>query len=190
MPQSASVPASRAPFHRSGFDVAISYRSSVTAAQALVDELNAIRAGSASCWHAEMTDNASVSKLGNDVLAHHKRLDVLINNASSFYPTAYGESTQAQWDDLVGSNLRGAYFLTQQLSAELAANSGAVVNLTDTHADRALPKHPIYSIAKAGLKAMTKITCRRTCAPRASERRLTRRDSMAPVSRRRHRSRR
>jgi len=143
-------------FHRSGFDVAISYRSSVTAAQALVDELNAIRTGSASCWHAEMTDHASVSKLGNDVLAFHKRLDVLINNASSFYPTTYGESTQAQWDDLVGSNLRGAYFLTQQLSTELAANSGAVVNLTDTHADRALPRHPIYSIAKAGLKAMTK----------------------------------
>ena len=143
-------------FHSKGFDVAISYRSSLTAAQALIDELNAIRADSASCWPAEMTDQASVSSLGRDVLAHHRRLDVLINNASSFYPTAYGDSTQTQWDDLVGSNLRGAYFLTQQLSAELTANFGAVVNLTDTHADRALPKHPIYSIAKAGLKAMTK----------------------------------
>ena len=143
-------------FHGNGFDVAISYRSSQNAAQALVDELNASRVNSASCWYAEMTDQESASKLGEDVLAYHGRLDVLVNNASSFYPTAYGDSTQAQWDDLVGSNLRGAYFLTQQLSSELTETRGAVVNLTDTHADRALPKHPIYSIAKAGLKAMTK----------------------------------
>lgn len=143
-------------FHARGFTVAISYRSSESAAQALVSELNASRAQSASCWQAEMTEPDSVTALGDAVLAQHGRLDVLVNNASSFYPTDYGASTQAQWDDLVGSNLRGAYFLTQQLSAELINRRGAIVNLVDTHADRALPKHPIYSIAKAGLKAMTK----------------------------------
>ena len=76
-------------FHSKGFDVAISYRSSLTAAQALIDELNAIRADSASCWPAEMTDQASVNRLGRDVLAHHKRLDVLINNGASPVPRAY-----------------------------------------------------------------------------------------------------
>lgn len=143
-------------FHAQGFDVALSYRHSESPARTLVSELNTLRADSASCWQAEMTDAASVSAFGSAVLAHHGRVDVLINNASSFYPTDYGHSTQSQWDDLIGSNLRGAYFLTQQFSAELVARRGAVVNLIDTHADRALTRHPIYSIAKAGLKAMTR----------------------------------
>ena len=143
-------------FHANGYRVALSYRNSGDAAAALVAEFNALRENSAECWQAEMTDAASVERLGNTVLAWAGRLDVLVNNASSFYPTPYGESTQLEWDDLVGSNLRGAYFLTQQLSAELVSRRGSVVNLIDTHADRALPKHPIYSIAKAGLKAMTK----------------------------------
>ena len=143
-------------FHAEGFSVAISYRSSQTEAMALIDELNAARPNTAKAWTMEMTSPESVQNFADTVLAHFGRVDVLVNNASSFYPTAYGESSEAQWDDLVGSNLRGAYFLTQRLSAALKEQRGAVVNLVDTHADRPLPKHPIYSIAKAGLKAMTK----------------------------------
>lgn len=143
-------------FHNAGFNVALSYRHSEQAARALVAELNSSRSASASCWQADLSDEHSVSALGDAVLKEFGRLDILINNASSFYPSKFGSSTQTQWDDLIGSNLRGAYFLSQQLATELTLHQGSIVNLIDIHADRALADHAIYTIAKAGLKAMTK----------------------------------
>ena len=131
-------------FHAQGFDVAISYRRSKAEAQALVDELNAARSNTAKAWPMEMTSPGSVQDFANEVLAHFGRVDVLVNSACTFYPTAYGESSEAQWDDLIGSNLRGAYFLTQRLSGSLKQHQGQAVNLVDTHADRPLPKHPIF----------------------------------------------
>ena len=101
-------------FHAEGFSVAISYRSSQTEAMALIDELNAARPNTAKAWTMEMTSPESVQTFADTVLIHFGRIDVLVNNASSFYPTAYGESSEAQWDDLIGSNLRRAYFLTQR----------------------------------------------------------------------------
>ena len=84
------------------------------------------------------------------------RLDVLVNNASSFYPTPLEKCDQAQWDDLIGSNLRGPFFLTQALSYLLKKQQGSVVNISDMHARQALANHPIYTIAKGGNIAMTK----------------------------------
>jgi len=89
------------------------------------------------------------------VRAHAGRLDLLVNNASQFYPTEVGSTTIGQWDELMNSNLRGPYFLTQALVAELALAGGSVVNLLDVHARRPMPGHAVYCMAKAGLQMMT-----------------------------------
>lgn len=143
-------------FHTEGFNVIIHYNSSVEAAEKLVAELNSLREDSAIAMQANLTNKDQVQALAIAVLNSFHRLDVLINNASAFYPGALGECSHEQWDDLIDSNLRAAFFLTQQLSAELIKRNGAVVNMVDTHADNPLKGFPIYSIAKAGVKAMTK----------------------------------
>jgi pteridine reductase len=143
-------------FHRNGFKVIVHYNQSIEDAQSLCDELNTTRADSAIALGADLTDPIAVDRLAVQSLDCFNRLDVLVNNASSYYPTLFGESTQQQWDELIDSNLRAAYFLSQSLSEEIRKRRGAIVNLVDTHADRPLSRHPIYSIAKAGMKAMTK----------------------------------
>ena len=85
------------------------------------------------------------------------RIDVLVNNASSFYPTSMFDVTESQWDELMGSNLKAPFFLAKALSATLSKNKGCIVNIVDIHAERGLKNYPVYSIAKAGLVAMTKI---------------------------------
>jgi pteridine reductase len=84
-------------------------------------------------------------------------IDVLINNASSFYPNDVEKTTQTQWDELLGSNLKAPYFLASELLSTLSARQGCIVNIIDIHAERGLKNHSVYSIAKAGLAAMTKI---------------------------------
>jgi pteridine reductase len=143
-------------FHDAGFNVIVHYNNSAQEAKALVSKFNTIRNDSALALQADLTNKKQVQALAEAALAGFKRLDVLVNNASSFYPTAIGECTHAQWDELIDSNLRAAFFLTQQLAPELSKQGGAVVNIVDTHADKPLQGFPIYSIAKAGLKAMTK----------------------------------
>jgi pteridine reductase len=133
----------------------VHYHRSQAEAMQLVDQLNAKRPDSARALPADLTRADQVQRLAKEARQAFKRLDVLVNNASSFYPTAFGSSTTEQWDDLVDSNLRAAYFLSQSLRQELLSRRGAIVNLVDTHADRSLPGYPIYSIAKAGVKAMT-----------------------------------
>jgi pteridine reductase len=143
-------------FHDAGFNVIVHYNNSAQKANALVSTFNSIRNNSALALQADLTNKKQVQALAEAVLDGFGRLDVLVNNASSFYPTAFGECTHAQWDELIDSNLRAAFFLTQQLAPELSKQGGAVVNIVDTHADKPLQGFPIYSIAKAGLKAMTK----------------------------------
>ena len=143
-------------FHRQNFRVLIHYRSSKGAADDLASELNMSRADSARVIQASLTEADEVSTLASRGLSTFGRLDVLINNASSFYPTPIGTASDQQWDDLIDSNLRGAFFLSQALAPELRKHQGAIVNLIDTHAKRPLNQHPVYSIAKAGLLAMTK----------------------------------
>ncbi len=143
-------------FHRQGYDVIVHFNHSAEDAERLITELNHERNMSAVALQADLTDPSQVKALAASVCSQFGRLDVLVNNASAFYPSAYGEVSAQQWDELVNSNLRGAFFLTQDLSEELRKRHGAIVNLVDTHADKPLLHHSVYSIAKAGVKAMTR----------------------------------
>lgn len=142
--------------HRHGFQVIIHYRHSQDDATRLLDELNHQRSDSAYALQADLTDMGAVTRLATQVSEEFGDIDLLINNASSFYPTSLPESTQHQWDDLINSNVRAAYFLTSLLSKGLKNNHGAVINLVDIHAQRGLPAYPIYSIAKAGVEMMVR----------------------------------
>ena len=141
--------------HADGARVGIHYRSSAVEAAALRDSLNDLRAGSAEIFAADIGSVAETSALFDAFLDWSGGLDILVNNASSFFPTPIGGITEAQWDDLLGSNLKGPLFLTQSAANELRRNRGAVVNLVDIHARRPLRDHPVYGAAKAGLAMLT-----------------------------------
>jgi pteridine reductase len=105
---------------------------------------------------ADLSQPAGIDTLAKFVSDQFGRLDVLVNNASRFYPTRIGETQAWQWDDLLNSNLRGPYFLVQALLDELRTAGGSVVNILDVHAERPMRDHPVYSISKAGLAMMTR----------------------------------
>ncbi|MDH3430090.1 MAG: pteridine reductase [Gammaproteobacteria bacterium] len=142
--------------HRSGANVAVHYRGSAAEAAALVQDLNAQRANSAAAFKADLIDTASLPGLIADVVDWHHRLDILINNASSFYPTPPGEITEAHWDDLMGSNLKAPLFLAQAAMPHLQQARGTIVNIVDVHAQRPLRNHTVYGPAKAGLAMLTR----------------------------------
>lgn len=142
--------------HAEGVNLVLHYRSSAGAAQALQAELNAERAESVVLVRADLLDDAALSAIVRDAYSAWGRLDVLINNASSFYPTPIGSVTTTQWNDLLGSNLKAPFFLAQAAAPHLRASHGCIVNIVDIHADRPLKRHPVYSIAKAGLVMLTK----------------------------------
>jgi pteridine reductase len=104
---------------------------------------------------ADLRDGAAIARLVADVRSHALGLDLLVNNASRFFPTAVGDTSRAQWDELMESNLAGPYFLVQALLPELVAANGSVVNILDVHASRPMKGHAVYSMAKAGLQMMT-----------------------------------
>lgn len=141
--------------HQRGYKLILHYRHSSNDAAALATELNDQREDSVRLLSADLTDMDAVAKLGEQAKACWGHIDLLVNNASSFYPTPVADSTQQQWDDLINSNLRAPYFLCAALSDSLKARKGCIINLIDIHAQRGLPDHPIYSIAKAGLQMMT-----------------------------------
>ena len=147
-------------FHEQGFRVIVHVNRSVTEANALVAELNSIRRDSAKTLQADLTDSAQVERLATECLECFERLDVLVNNASSFYPTPFPEARASHWDELIDSNLRSAYFLSQALVSELHARGGSIVNIIDAMVEKTVMHHSIYNIAKAGLKAMTKSLAR------------------------------
>ena len=105
---------------------------------------------------ADLTDVAAIEQLAAQVGEWRSRLDVLVNNASSFYPTPAGTITEAQWDDLVGSNFKAPLFLSQAAAPHLKASGGSIVNLVDIHARRPLRDHPVYGPAKAALAMLTR----------------------------------
>jgi pteridine reductase len=142
--------------HAAGANVAIHYHSSADAAHELVVELERERRGSAFSVGADVRDIGALQRMARDVVERAGRLDVLINNASNFYPTPLGTVTEEQWDDLVGSNLKAPLFLTQALLPDLRVARGVVVNIVDVHAQRPLRDHPVYGAAKAGLAMLTR----------------------------------
>ncbi len=142
--------------HAAGMQVMLHYRQSETDARALEQALNAERPGSAACVCAELLDADAPQALVSASLARFARLDLLVNNASTFYPTRFGEIEARHWDELTGSNLRAPLFLAQCAAPHLAKTRGAIVNITDIHAERPLKDYVVYTIAKAGLAALTK----------------------------------
>jgi pteridine reductase len=105
---------------------------------------------------ADLIDLAALKKLVDETVQHFGHLDALINNASSFYATPLAELDEAQWSDLVGTNLKAPLFLAQAAASELRRCHGAIVNIADIHADRPMHGHLLYSVAKSGLVALTK----------------------------------
>ena len=141
--------------HQRGCDVFLHYHSSSDAIDALAGRLNTLRPASATSLQADLSNMEDINRLAGLVRTNTGQLDLLVNNASRFYPTTVGSTSMAQWDDLMDSNLRGPYFLTQALMPELSVAGGSVVNLLDIHAVKPMPEHAVYCMAKAGLQMMT-----------------------------------
>lgn len=142
--------------HEDGAAVAIHYRSSAKDADELAARLNAVRPDSAATFQADLLDLQRIPALVAAVCDWHGRLDALVNNASTFYPTPVGSITEAHWDDLMGSNLKAPLFLSQAATRELEKRRGAIVNIVDIHSDRPLRNHAVYGPAKAGLAMLTR----------------------------------
>lgn len=142
--------------HARGCDVLLHCNSSVDRAEALADRLNGIRPKSAAVASADLSNLDDIQSLADAFRARFDRLDILVNNASRFYPTRVGETQVWEWEDLINSNLRGPYFLVQALLGELKTAGGSVINIVDIYARRPLPNHGVYVISKAGLEMMTK----------------------------------
>ncbi len=146
--------------HGAGMKVVLHYRGSQSAAQALAAELNQLRPGSATLLQADLSDTATLAPLVEAAAAHWGRLDALVNNASTFYPSPVGTVTLPQWHDLMDVNLKAPFFLAQAAAPLLAESNGCIVNIADIHADRPLKGYPVYCMAKAGVVMMTRSLAR------------------------------
>jgi pteridine reductase len=142
--------------HAEGARVAIHYRGSADEAEALCAGLNAQRPDSAKTFKGDLLETDYPPQLVDDVTSWGGRLDALVNNASTFYPTPVGTITETEWNDLVGSNFKAPLFLSQAAAPALRAAGGAIVNIVDIHAQRPLRDHPVYGPAKAALAMLTK----------------------------------
>ncbi len=138
--------------HEDGYKVIIHYHQSKEIAQKLCNELNSKRNNSAQVVVADLGDNEAIKKLTQTI----KSLDLLVNNASVFYPTLTENSTIEDWDKIINVNLRAPFFLATGLSKVLATSQGSIVNIVDIHSERPLKNFSIYNISKAGLKMLTK----------------------------------
>ncbi len=142
--------------HKENFNLVIHYHQSEKAAQELADELNEDRDNSAICIAADLNNLTQVINLAEQAQQYWQRIDLLINNASSFYPTPIGETSEENWNQLINSNLKAPFFLAQALAKNLSDHHGCIINIADIYADKPLKKHSIYSIAKAGNVMLTK----------------------------------
>ena len=141
--------------HHRGCTVFLHYHSSSDDVAALAGRMNDTRPARAIMVRADLGSAEQVELLVEQIRSHTDRLDLLVNNASRFYPATAGSTGSKHWDDLMDSNLRGPFFLTQALLPELSFAGGAVVNMLDVHAERPMPGHAVYCMAKAGLRMMT-----------------------------------
>ena len=142
--------------HQNDMNIVLHYRGSREQAQALQKELNDVRENSVILIQADLHITNGLHALIEESIKAWGRLDVLINNASSFYPTKIGKATEEHWEDLIGSNLKAPFFLSQAAAPHLKKTNGCIINIVDIHAERPLKTYPIYSMAKAGLVMMTK----------------------------------
>ena len=141
--------------HGAGANVVVHYRSSGAEAEQLAAELNGARAGSVRLAQADLLDVTQHAALIAVALEAFGGLDILVNNASTFYPTPVGEISATDWDDLIGSNLKAPLFLAQAAAPALHERGGLIINLADIHGMRPLRRYPVYSVAKAGVIMLT-----------------------------------
>ncbi len=146
--------------HAAGANVLIHCRASLEQARALAEDLERVRRGSSAVIQADLLDLPALPRLVQAARERFGALHLLVNNASSFYPTPVGQITPTQWEDLIGTNLRAPLFLTQAAAPLLALGSGSVVNIVDIHGQRPLRQHVVYSTAKAGLIMLTRALAR------------------------------
>ncbi len=146
--------------HAAGANVMIHYRASAVDARALAKALNATRKGSAACVKGDLLNSKTPPALIAACIAEFGRLDVLVNNASSFYATPVGKLNESAWSDLIGTNLKAPLFIAQAAAVELKKRRGCIVNIVDIHAEFPLQDYVIYSIAKGGLAALTRSLAR------------------------------
>lgn len=142
--------------HAQGAQLMIHYNTSVNEARALQAELNLIRSNSVAIVQGDLLNIDVLPSLVHETIKQFGKLDVLINNASTYYATEIGKINEDNWQDLIGSNLKAPVFLTQAAAAELRKNHGCVVNITDMHVERPKKGYIVYSVAKAGLVTLTK----------------------------------
>jgi len=128
--------------HESDIDLMIHYRHSADEAKKLQENLNKIRKNSANIIQADLLDTSVLPNLVEETIKKYGRLDILINNASSYYPTEIGKMNERNWNDLIGSNLKAPLFLSQLAADELIKTKGCIINITDTHIDK--PKKKLY----------------------------------------------
>jgi pteridine reductase len=146
--------------HAEGANLMLHYHASEHDALALQSELNARRKLSVALVQADLLDASGLAEIVRNTLARFERIDALVNNASSFYPTPLGGITAAQWDDLMGSNLKAPLFLSQAAAPHLKRFGGTIVNIADIHAERPLMHYVVYNVAKAGLVGLTRSLAR------------------------------
>ena len=142
--------------HAAGMSVAVHCHRSREGAERLREAFEGARPGSATVVAADLLESGAAEAVVAAAEERWGRLDVLVNNASSFYPTPVGEVTEAEWRDLVGSNLAAPFFLAQAAAPLLRAARGCIVNIADVYGHRPLAGHPVYSAAKAGLVMLTR----------------------------------
>ena len=146
--------------HGAGARIVLHYRSSARAAEQLAAQLNGERAESVVLAKADLLDPHALQQLAATAAAAFGRLDVLVNNASTFYPTPLGQIDERVWNDLIGTNLKAPLLLAQAASSALRESGGLILNLVDIHGMRPLRHHTVYSVAKAGLIMLTKSLAR------------------------------
>jgi pteridine reductase len=142
--------------HQNGANLIIHYRASADAAEALVAELNQLRANSAIALGADLSSIAELEELADNAINAFDGLHILVNNASSFYPTKIGEIDQQAWDDLTTSNYRAPLFLSQACYPALKQSSGCIINMIDIYASLPLKHHSVYCSSKAANQMLVK----------------------------------
>src|ERR1700755_349078 len=146
--------------HAAGASIVLHYRSSGDAAEAIGKQLNAIRPNSVVIVEADLLDVGQLQALPEIATSNFGSLDILVNNASTFYPTPVGDITEIDWHDLMGTNLKAPLFLSQAASTALRISNGLIVNIADIHGQQPFARHTVYSLAKAGVIMLTKSLAR------------------------------
>ena len=142
--------------HAQGANLMVHYRASESEARALQTELDQVRPGSVALVQANLLETARLPRLIDETVSHFGRLDALVNNASSFFPTPLGEITEDGWADLIGSNLKAPLFLSQAAAPQLKRQQGCIVNIVDIHSEWPLKRYVVYNAAKGGLASLTR----------------------------------